>query len=758
MTTKKDLNTKDDKALVTTTKTDQRGQAAWTQRPDGSVVQHLSPVVVNADHAMYEAESNPYYATGYDPNGVFNSTQGWKRTKRDQLGRVVEVALYSGATMPSPWGSNASLIGTIGTLYDGYSKTVTDESGRTRQLTEDGIGRLKTVVEDPGTSPRLNYTTTYGYDFKDNLTSVNQSGQTRGFVYSSLGRLRSATNPESGTTTYRYDKNGNLLTKQDALLKTTTFGFDDLNRLAANSLRGTSPVTYCFDGDTGTHTVTRGAPAVNVSWSCSGAPSGSLLKLRRTMVSVDGGSVTKYKSYDELGRVTSSEQKTNGTPYPFLSYHFNLGDGLKSIQYPSGRSITYGHDAIGRVSTASSGATNYVTAVGYAPHGAMASLSVRNGAGYEETCFDARLRMSGVRLGTATTNGACTNPGNSDLLNISYSFAANGNVLSQTIVRQGQSWIDRYNDTDYDAVNRLMSASEGPNWSQAYAYDAWGNRAVAPWSAIPYPYATPTATSQYQNSNGVVDKNQWNGTGAGYDAAGNQTALTGGRTFTYDAENRLTATAQPNMDPISYAYDGDGRRVVKNVGSATTVYVYDAAGNLAAEYGAPTDSGTQYVTADALGSTRLTTDSSGTVKKCYDYYPFGEEIAAGVGGRGSCFPTIGYPTSAVDAVNTKFTGQPRDEETGMDLFGQRYFSSPQGRFTTPDYILAKMEWLDDPQRWNRYAYVRNNPLRFIDPNGEDLIVYYWDSQNLTSDQQKWLEKNRQKVLNAMRDRFTKAGI
>ena len=196
---------------------------------------------------------------------------------------------------------------------------------------------------------------------------------------------------------------------------------------------------------------------------------------------------------------------------------------------------------------------------------------------------------------------------------------------------------------------------------------------------MPYPYATPTSLDQYKDGSGVVDKNQWNGSGASYDADGNQKTLTGGRTFTYDA-----------------------------------------AGNLAAEYGAPTDSGTQYVTADALGSTRLTTDSSGTVKKCYDYYPFGEEIAAGVGGRGSCFPTIGYPTSAVDAVNTKFTGQPRDEETEMDLFGARYFSSPQGRFTSPDPLFAKKEWLDDPQRWNRYGYVNNNPLTYTAINAQPL--------------------------------------
>ncbi len=104
------------------------------------------------------------------------------------------------------------------------------------------------------------------------------------------------------------------------------------------------------------------------------------------------------------------------------------------------------------------------------------------------------------------------------------------------------------------------------------------------------------------------------------------------------------ASAQPNTPAISYSYDGDGRRVMENVGGAITTYVYDAQGQLAAEYGAPTDSGTSYLTADHLGSTRLVTDATGAVKKCYDYFPFGEDIAAGTGGRSNCFANGIYPS------------------------------------------------------------------------------------------------------------------
>src|SRR6266849_10773538 len=77
--------------------------------------------------------------------------------------------------------------------------------------------------------------------------------------------------------------------------------------------------------------------------------------------------------------------------------------------------------------------------------------------------------------------------------------------------------------------------------------------------------------------------------------------------FSYDAENRIVNAAIPNIDSIGYAYDGDGRRVSKTVNGATTTFVYDASGLLAAEYGPGTDAGTDYLTDDALGSTRVVT-------------------------------------------------------------------------------------------------------------------------------------------------------
>ena len=210
------------------------------------------------------------------------------------------------------------------------------------------------------------------------------------------------------------------------------------------------------------------------------------------------------------------------------------------------------------------------------------------------------------------------------------------------------------------------------------------------------------------------------GSGATYDANGNQTALPL-RGFTYDGENRLTASTQPNTGAISYVYDGSGRRVQKTVGSAVTTYVYDGMGQLAAEYGGTGGAtGTVYLISDPLGSTRLVLDSGGTPKERMDYLPFGEEIPAGVGGRGSPYSAGAYPSNP-DIESQKFTGKERDAETGPRLLpGEVYYSSAQGRFTSADPLLISKSKVVDPQQWNLYSYARNNPLRFLDPMGMAL--------------------------------------
>lgn len=67
------------------------------------------------------------------------------------------------------------------------------------------------------------------------------------------------------------------------------------------------------------------------------------------------------------------------------------------------------------------------------------------------------------------------------------------------------------------------------------------------------------------------------------------------------------------------------------------------------------------------------------------------------------------------------TGKKRDTESGNDYFGARYYASTMGRFLSPDPIIQNELRLVNPQRWNKYAYVINNPLTLTDPTGKDAV-------------------------------------
>ncbi|HET9777295.1 MAG TPA: RHS repeat-associated core domain-containing protein, partial [Gemmatimonadaceae bacterium] len=76
---------------------------------------------------------------------------------------------------------------------------------------------------------------------------------------------------------------------------------------------------------------------------------------------------------------------------------------------------------------------------------------------------------------------------------------------------------------------------------------------------------------------------------------------------------------------------------------------------------------------------------------------------------------------APGANPARFLGQPRDQ-TKLDYFGARYLDMHTGRFTGVDPVLSPAA-LVTPQKFNRYAYAENNPLRFSDPSGlDDLTV------------------------------------
>ena len=207
---------------------------------------------------------------------------------------------------------------------------------------------------------------------------------------------------------------------------------------------------------------------------------------------------------------------------------------------------------------------------------------------------------------------------------------------------------------------------------------------------------------------------------------------------------------------VTYAYDGDGKRVKKDQTNGSTydkLYWYglgadpleesDLAGTATADYiffngkrAARRDlpgGAVHYYFANHLGSANVVTNAAGTtIEDESDYYPFGGERAI---------------TSA-DPNQYKFTGKERDLESGLDFFGARYYSSQYARFMIPDWAASPtaVPYADfgDPQSLNLYTYVGNNPITRFDIDG-----HCWPVSDCVTKFQNAIDSAHQKVANAL---------
>jgi RHS repeat-associated protein len=165
----------------------------------------------------------------------------------------------------------------------------------------------------------------------------------------------------------------------------------------------------------------------------------------------------------------------------------------------------------------------------------------------------------------------------------------------------------------------------------------------------------------------------------------------------------------------TFVYDGDGGRVKKIEGTLTTIYIgklyecsgttapypcvkYIFAGGQRIAMKQVSNGVVDYFHPDHLGSTSVMTTATGTKEEDLAYYPYGgTRINTG---------TVNVPY--------KYTGKELDASTGLYFYEARYYDATLGRFISADTIVQNPH---DPQALNRYSYVRNNPLRYVDPSG-----------------------------------------
>jgi RHS repeat-associated protein len=284
----------------------------------------------------------------------------------------------------------------------------------------------------------------------------------------------------------------------------------------------------------------------------------------------------------------------------------------------------------------------------------------------------------------------------------------------------------------YDTNSRLTSAavpSVGEPASQAFSYDPFGNIVAKSLNGTPLALAVDSST------------NHLTGPYSSYDDAGNLTAWQGQGGVVYqarydglhmmqelrDSTGRRTANVYTADDQRLWTFDAGSN--ASNAGSSASHWkIRDLEGRVLRDYResggtwgvakdylhrdrallsalAPSTGRQEHFSLDHLGSPRLVTDAAGVPVARHTYLPFGEEWAAP--GPGEDEPM-------------KFTGHERDVDPAssgndLDYMHARYYTPNVGRFLSVDPLEGNPR---QPQSWNRYAYVQNNPTNRTDPSGQ----------------------------------------
>jgi RHS repeat-associated protein len=288
----------------------------------------------------------------------------------------------------------------------------------------------------------------------------------------------------------------------------------------------------------------------------------------------------------------------------------------------------------------------------------------------------------------------------------------------------------------YDSLNRLIQASTtGSEYGLNWTYDGFGNQTSQ---------QVFKGSGYNNNLNYDGQTNRIATPGYGYDANGNLTVMPF-LTMQYDVQNRMTQSVSTNNgtklyayapsgsrvaqsappDPVNYQYNTwsitfygpDGRRAADCSAaylpdaqypqrlvfqaSCDEVYVYFGGKLVRKEYKPYLQDGrwVYYGNQPSAGAT-LATDRLGSVQtgSRTTYYPYGEE------------------RDATNNDTQKFATYTRDSATSLDYANARYYSSQIARFTTADPYSASAGPAE-PQSWNRYAYVQNDPVNANDPAG-----------------------------------------
>ncbi|AJR14780.1 cytoplasmic membrane protein [Leptospira interrogans serovar Linhai str. 56609] len=672
----------------------------------------------------------------------------------DPIGRIKKTIL------PLAQGETSPVV--VTTAYNSaFETTETHSSGTSKRTVKNASGEVL-YVEDfasDGTGAKIGFC----YDIAGNRTKKSDlndsslmscpnpsagvptkdvSGRNQTYwSYDAFGKLKAQSDPDLGVSSYNYNAFGDLTSTTNAKGVTATFTYDGVGRI-----------------------LTKNIPEGNIEYTYDSF-SGSENSVGR-LVRIEDSNQNKTFSYDKLGRVKKETRvilaTTEGNPLPsetagpyITETRYDLLGRVTRIDYPEhpishGRMrACYNYGTAGYISGISvqvntngifPGFCNkdIVENITYNEFGQTSSLTLGNGI-TTSYGYDVKGRM--VRLNSSgDVNGS-----NKVLQDVLYAFNPNNNITN--VVNHSTDFNTQF-VYDYDGLGRLTSANGSyiepfnsnftQRFQQSFVYAKNGNLSSKR-------FHDPLSGSvqdvwSYQYTNHQVTNIDSSKSGAdaltmSYDANGNLTRqrdnvkdLT--KRISIDSQDRITQIQDGNNAILgSYWYDESGFRIRKSslepknnvfsnvevlypskffglefiesenvISSVNNVYLNGVRIAALNEAGA-----LAYYLTDQVDSVSTVLDDEGNTLSLMQYLPYGETFVQ----RGDL------------NFSPKFNSQELDRESGFYFYNARYYDPGIARFTSADSII---DGEFDTQGWNRFSYVKGNPIGAKDPTGHDAVV------------------------------------
>jgi RHS repeat-associated protein len=538
----------------------------------------------------------------------------------------------------------------------------------------------------------LKHETLYKYDGNGNLiTKTDPEGNVTKYKYDADNELEETEAPNKTTTKTEYDGAGQPIKQTDGNGHATKYNRNVLEQVTeiTDPLARKTAKRYDRDGHLLELTDAAKRTTTNVydragrlkETTCSDGKTPTVKYeynkdgLRTKMVDGTGTSTYEYDEFDRLTSMTDGHGDTVG-------YEYDLANQQTKLTYPGEKAVTRAYDNAGRLKSVTDWGSRK-TSFAYDADGNNTAITFPEGSGNKDTyAYDETDAMSEAGFAKGATTTA----------SIEYTRNKDGQITKAKDKGLPGEETLAYS---YDENNRLTKGT-----GLTYKYDAGNN---------PTTVAGGTATYDAGNELEKLGTVKY-----AYDEVGERTkaipALAANTAYEYNQAGVMTAASKAGSFEDTYKYNGDGLRAAQTSGGTSTYDTWDGSvaipalltdGTSSYIYGPEgvpieeiTGSAVGYLHHDAQGSTRLVTAPGGEPTAAATYDAYGNRLAS----SGTFSTRIGYD------------GQYTDPDTGLLYLRARYYDPATAQFMSVD---PQVEVTGGP-----YTYADGDPVTGSDPSGE----------------------------------------